>query len=181
MPRHIDTDRRTSEMVAAVTCVLGADGIPGLTMRRIAQQSGISTGSLLHHFGSRERMLRIAAHRTGRALVRAEESDSWWIGLDAFLPVDEEVMGLTCAWLSWVELGRTQPWLHSTVTELRSRERDALGQVHEQRLDESGLDTVVAVLDGLRVTVCASESAMPMERARALLTAASETALGKGA
>jgi AcrR family transcriptional regulator len=173
MPRLIDTDRRTGEMVSAISWVLLADGIPGLTMRRIAQESGISTGSLLHHFGSRERMLRIAAHRTGRTLISAEESDSLWVGLGAFLPVDEEMRRLTSAWLAWLELGRSQAWLEGTVTDLRSRERDALSQMHERRLDESGLDTLVAVLHGLRVAVCLPVDAMPLTRARDLLVGVS--------
>ena len=58
-------------MVTGVNRVLVSPGIPGLTMRSIARQSGISTGSLLHHFRSRERMLGIAAHRTDRELLRA--------------------------------------------------------------------------------------------------------------
>jgi len=89
MPRLIDTDLRTAE---------------SLTMRRIGQQCGISASALLHHFGSREHMLRVAAHRTG----------------------DEESVRLTSAWLSWVELARTQSWLEPTVTDLRHRERKAL-------------------------------------------------------
>ena len=70
MPGLIDTDLRTADMVTGVNRVLVSQGIPGLTMRSIARQSGISTGSLLHHFETRERMLGIAAHRTGRVLVR---------------------------------------------------------------------------------------------------------------
>jgi AcrR family transcriptional regulator len=177
MPRLIDTDVRTAEMVAGVIWVLVTDGIPGLTMRKIAHQSGISTGSLIHHFGDRERMLGIAAHRTGLTLVRAEESDSLLIGLDAFVPVDDEMARLTSAWLGWLELGRSQPWLEATISDLRARERAALSQVHVNRLDEAGLDTVVAILDGLRVAVCAPRSAMPIERARELFSAASVATL----
>ena len=83
MPRLIDTDLRTAEMVTGVNHVLVSHGIPGLTMRLIARESGISTGSLMHHFETRERILRIAAHRTGRALIAAAESDSLWVGADA--------------------------------------------------------------------------------------------------
>jgi hypothetical protein len=122
-------------------------------------------------------MLGVAVHRTGRTLIGGEESDSLWIGLEAFLPIDSEMMRLTSAWLAWVELGRSQVWLESTVRELRLRERDALSRVHEHRLDEGGLDTLVAVLDGLRGAVCASRAAMSLERARELLAETSSSAL----
>jgi hypothetical protein len=133
---------------------------------------------LLQRFETRERMLHIAAHRTGRALIAAAESDALYVGLTASLPVDEVTRALTTAWMSWIDLARTQPWLELTVSELRSRERDALAQVHEtqvygQSLSESELDTLVALLDGLRQAVCASVDPMPLERARDLLMSAS--------
>ena len=77
MPRLIDRDLRTADLVIGVNRVLATHGIPGLTMRMIARESGISTGSLMHHFETRERILRIAAHRTGRTLISAAESDSY--------------------------------------------------------------------------------------------------------
>lgn len=172
MPRWIDTDLRTTDMVTGVNRVLAAHGIPGLTMRMIARQSGISTGSLIHHFESRERILRIAAHRTGRALISNAESDSLWIGVDAYLPDDVETKRLTRAWLAWCELWRSEPWLETTVSDLRARERDALAALHEQPPDDRQLDTLVAILDGLRAAVCAPTSPMPVERARDLLRSA---------
>ncbi len=69
MPRLIDTDLRTRDMVTGVDRVLAAHGIPGLTMRLIARESGLSTGSLMHHFEIRERILWIACQRTGRAMI----------------------------------------------------------------------------------------------------------------
>ena len=97
MPRSIDRDLRTADMVMGVNRVLASHGIPGLTMRMIARESGISTGSLMHHFET----LRIAAPH--RADTHRSPSDSLWIGLDAFLPSDEETRRLTRAWLAWCE------------------------------------------------------------------------------
>jgi AcrR family transcriptional regulator len=171
VPRLIDTDLRTADMVTGVNRVLVALGIPGLTLRRIARESGISTGSLLQHFESRERILRIAAHRTGRALVAAEESDSLWVGVDAFLPGDDEMRRWTRAWLAWCELWRSEPWLRDTIDELRRREREALAQVHEHRLPSQDVDMLVALLDGLRGMVCEPVRPMPLDRARDLFRA----------
>ena len=177
MPRLIDRDLRTADLVVGVNRVLATHGIPGLTMRMIARESGISTGSLMHHFETRERILRIAAHRTGRTLISAAESDSLWIGLDAFLPSDEETKRLTRAWLAWCELWRSEPWLEETVTELRWRERRALAELHEVQPEDPRLDTVVVVLDGLRGAVCAPVSAMCVDRAQDLLRTVSAAVL----
>ena len=57
MPRLIDTDLRTADMVTGVNRVLVSQGIPGSDDAMIARESGISTGSLLHHFETREQML----------------------------------------------------------------------------------------------------------------------------
>jgi AcrR family transcriptional regulator len=100
MPRVIDSNSRTEAMVLGVNRVLVDRGVFGLTLRAIAAESGISSGSLLHHFESRERVLRFAAHRTGLTLVRAVESDGLWDGVAAFLPGDDEMVLLTRAWLA---------------------------------------------------------------------------------
>jgi AcrR family transcriptional regulator len=145
MPRFIDTDLRTTEMVIGVNRVLVAHGIPGLTMRMIARESGISTGSLFHHFESRERILRIAAHRTGRTLIHGARSDALWIGIDAHLPGDAETLRLTRSWLAWCELWRSESWLEEAVTDLRADERSALAELHGQGISPTDRDALVAL------------------------------------
>ncbi|HEY3529098.1 MAG TPA: TetR/AcrR family transcriptional regulator [Nocardioides sp.] len=181
MPRFIDTDQRVADMVTGVNRVVVARGIPGLTMREIARQSGISTGSLMQHFESKERMLLIAAHRTGRALIGAAQSDSLWVGVEAFLPTDGETLRLTRAWVAWCELARSGGYLAETVEELRGSEREALAVLHEGRLSVDSEDTLVALLDGLRGAVCAARSPLDRERARSLLRAAWDSALTRAA
>lgn len=172
MPRLIDSDRRTSEMVTGVVRVLVTDGIPGLTMRRIGEQCGTSPSALLHHFGTREHMLRVAAHRTGRTLISAAEAASLWLGVEAFLPADEDATRLTQAWLAWVELARSQTWLEPTVTELRCREREILRETLGHRGGEPEPELVAALLDGLRQAICAPADPMSLERARELFMSA---------
>lgn len=101
MPRLIDSSSRADAMILGVNRVIVNRGVFGLTLRAIAAESGISSGSLLHHFGSRERVLIIAAGHTGRALVQGIESDAFAIGVDAFLPGDDETLLLTRGWLGW--------------------------------------------------------------------------------
>jgi AcrR family transcriptional regulator len=181
MPRLIDTSSRTEAMLQGVNRVLVTRGVFGLSLRAVAAESGISAGSLLHHYQSREHMLRVAAHRTGRRLVRAIESDSIWIGVEAFLPGDDDTLLLTRAWLGWCELWRSEPWLEPTIQELRGQELVALAELHEHRLSRPDLDTLMALVEGLRSVVCAPRRPMPRQRARDLLRAAATAALASSA
>src|SRR3954453_13157747 len=108
MPRLIETETRTDAVVAAVNEVLARDGAPGLSLRAIARESGVSTSSLLHHFRSREHLIRIAAHRTGRARVRAIDRRTVVDGPLAFLPAGGDDVVDARAWLAWLELWRSE-------------------------------------------------------------------------
>jgi AcrR family transcriptional regulator len=50
--------------------------VAGLSLRAIAQESRVSTSPMLHHFGSLERLLVVAANWTGRARLREMERRS---------------------------------------------------------------------------------------------------------
>jgi AcrR family transcriptional regulator len=173
----IDPYTRTGAMVLAVDNILVSEGVFGLTLRTIARESGISTGSLLHHFGHRERVLGVAAYQTGLSLLEDIRSRSLRHGVEAFLPGDDEGVLLTRAWLSWCELWRSEDWLTQTVDHLRTREQRLLAQVHELRVARPDLNLLTAVIDGLRVAVCAPTRPMPPAQARAMLASASAAAL----
>ena len=168
-------------MVSAIIAILATQGIPGLTLRGIARESRISTGSLLHHFESRERILCVAAHQTGRALLAEIESGVIWHGVPAFLPSDDDTLRLTRAWLGWCELWRSEASLVEIVGSVRRQELAMLAEAHEHRLSRPDLDLLIAVVEGLRHAVCAPVGAMPGSRARELLAAASAAALERSA
>jgi AcrR family transcriptional regulator len=179
MPRLIDSSSRADAMVEGVNRVLVTRGVFGLTLRSIADESRISTGSLLHHFGSRERVLIVAAGRTGRRFLEAIEAETWTVGVEAFLPGDDEMVLLTRAWLGWCELWRSEPVLDQVVGRVRANELHALASAHDLRLSRPDLDTLTALVEGLRSAVCAPLNPMPPRRARQLLRTASSAALAR--
>jgi AcrR family transcriptional regulator len=181
MPRLLDTAGRADTMVRAVNTILITRGVFGLTLRTIARESGISTGSLIHHFEHRERMLALAARRTGRALLDDLSRDAYLDGVAAFVPGDDEGVLLTRAWLAWCELWRSEEFLTHPVADIRQRELRALAEVHDFRLTRPDLDLVTATVDGLRVAVCAPIRPMPPARARDLLRSVSVAALARSA
>ena len=102
MPYILDVDSRTDTLAAAINQVLVRHGPAGLTLRAIARVSGVSPGSMLHHLGSREHLIRVAAGQTGRARCLAIESRAWMEGPLAFLPVTgDDVPRLARGWPGW--------------------------------------------------------------------------------
>lgn len=162
-------------MVLAAIALLAEDGVTGVTLRALARRSGISTGSLLHHFGSREHGLRVAAKRTARWRREEISRRAGREGVLAFLPTagadQDEDLHVERAWLSWCELARTSDWLAESVAQAHAEERALLASTLDYELDRTGLDGVTALVHGLLVGLTLPESRLAIGTARALLSA----------
>jgi len=66
MPKLIDHDRRREEIAEATWRVIHAQGISGVSIRTVAAEAGISTGSLRHVFPSKADLLVHATELVGR-------------------------------------------------------------------------------------------------------------------
>ena len=170
MPQLIDTQTRAGTLAAAVNEVLVTDGIPGLSLRRIAALSRVSAGSIIHHLGGKDRLLSLSAALTARARREDVERRVWEEGVLAFLPNGDDDVLSARAWLAWVELGRNDPTVEPAVTRACREERALLAETLDHGLARDELDLTYAVLDGLRTRVCAPTRPMPPRRARDLLT-----------
>ena len=170
MPLLLDTDTRTGTLVAAINHVLVLHGPTGLTMRRIAQVSGVSTSSMLHHLGSREHLIRVAASQTASARRQDLESRVWRDGPLAFLPETGDQVLDARAWLAWQEMWRSEEFLDKWITRARADERGLLAHVLDFQLARDDLDATIAMIDGLTVAVCAPTAPLRIDRARQILT-----------
>lgn len=73
MPKLIDHDRRREEIAEATWRVIHAEGISGVSIRTVAAEAGISTGSIRHVFPSKTELLVHATELVGRrAWVRIQ-------------------------------------------------------------------------------------------------------------
>ena len=80
----------------AVLHVVGTDGIPGVSNRRIAAQAGVSLGSITYHFASQSDMLRAALSRfvtddTTRLRALAEEYRDKGLSVEDAAAIAEKV------------------------------------------------------------------------------------------
>ena len=170
MPQLIDTGSRAGTLAAAVNELLVTEGIPGLTLRKIAAVSRVSTGSIIHHLGDKNRLLSLSAGLTARALQQDIERRRWFEGVLAFLPTDDDGVLITRAWLAWLELGRSDDIVEPPVSRAVESQRGLLAATLDHRLARDDLDLVVAVIDGLRGAICQPTRPMGPGRACELLT-----------
>src|SRR5260370_33727298 len=73
MAKSIDHDQQREIFAAAALEVITKEGIAGLTVRRVSEQAGDTTGALTHYFRSKDQLLLAASElsapqgREGRA------------------------------------------------------------------------------------------------------------------
>jgi AcrR family transcriptional regulator len=170
MPLLINTETRTDELVLAINHLLAQHGPTGLTLRRIAGASGVHTSSMLHHYGSREHLLRVAAGRTGRARAEDLEVRLPREGVAALLPYSIDDLPDARAWLAWQEMWRSEERLVSTIDHFRDEERFLLARALQLRFVSDDLDGIVALADGLLVALCRPQRPMSLTLARGILT-----------
>lgn len=71
MPKLINHEERKQEIAQAVWAVLAREGIRGVSVRTVAAEAGISTGSLRHVFPSHEEMMLFSLDFVGKRFIRS--------------------------------------------------------------------------------------------------------------
>ena len=70
--RRESEERRRDDLIAAALDLVAEGGIPGATVRAIADRAGVTPGLIRHYFTSKEDLTRVAYHR----LMERMNSDS---------------------------------------------------------------------------------------------------------
>ena len=60
MPKVVDHEERRTELAAAVWRLASRDGLEAVTVRRVAEEAGWSTGAVVHYFADKEDLLLFA-------------------------------------------------------------------------------------------------------------------------
>ncbi|NYI06828.1 TetR/AcrR family transcriptional regulator [Allostreptomyces psammosilenae] len=138
MPKLVDHDQRREELVRAVWEVISRDGIEGATVRKVAEEAGVSVGGLRHYFDSQRGLLLFAAQAIARnvgARVLAHVRRDGLAGperarlmLEEFLPLDAWRRVELDVWLACLVRSRVDP----SMAELR--ETSWVGERHVCRL-----------------------------------------------
>ncbi len=153
----------------AVHGLLASGGIGAITLRAVANRSGVSASGLLTHFQSRDRLLMVASRKTGERRIDDIARRSRRDQVLAFVPTTEDEVADARVWLAFCELGRSDADVGHQIAELRIEERLLIDVLLDRSLDGPELDLLIAVIEGLTVAVCAPRDPLPPERARAVL------------
>ena len=134
-----DPDRTRTAILAATAELIGTHGLEATRHRAIAEQAGVSLGSLSNHFSTREELLHGALHYL--SAIERQRLDQWALSLQtSALNLEEwlariarevalDVQSNRTRWLALVELQLAcarDPKLRPAMETLRDSYRTAL-------------------------------------------------------
>jgi TetR/AcrR family transcriptional regulator, transcriptional repressor of bet genes len=170
MPKLVDHEQRREELAAAVWRLASREGLEAITVRRVAEEAGWSTGALVHYFSDKEELVlfafRTVADRVGRRVARTEERTSDPLELARAmlvegLPIDGERREEVRLWFAFLGLALTRPPLaraqRVTYRAWRDRVAGHLARAQDEGRLRADFDcateaaALVALVDGLAV------------------------------
>jgi TetR/AcrR family transcriptional repressor of bet genes len=183
MPKVVDHEERRAELAAAVWSIASREGLEAVTIRRVAEEAGWSTGALVHYFEAKEELLlfafRTVADRVGRRLAQAEERTSEPLELARAqlvegLPLDAGRRAEVRVWFAFLGLALTRPALaraqRVTYRAWRDRIADRLRDAQERGDLRAEVDcaaeaaALVALVDGLAIQATFEPRALSGQR-----------------
>jgi TetR/AcrR family transcriptional regulator, transcriptional repressor of bet genes len=165
MPKVVDHEQRRAELATAVWRLASRDGLEAVTVRRVAEEAGWSTGAVVHYFSDKEDLLLFAfstvADRVRTRLVEA-------------LPIEKEQQAEVRVWFAFLGLALTRPAFaraqRLTYRAWRGRVAELLLQAQERGDLRPDVDTsaaavaLVAVVDGLSIQATFEPRAVSAKR-----------------
>jgi TetR/AcrR family transcriptional repressor of bet genes len=170
MPKLVDHEERRAELAAAVWRLASREGLEAVTVRRVADEAGWSTGALVHYFAEKEELILFAfltgADRVGRRLAEFDERESDPMErarsqLLEGLPLDRDRKDEVRVWFSFLGLALTRPalaraqrvayraWRDRIADRLRDAQED--GKVRSEADCATEAAALVGLVDGLAI------------------------------
>ncbi|PLR91971.1 TetR/AcrR family transcriptional regulator [Bacillus sp. T33-2] len=167
MPKIVDHEKQKEKVAEAAWRVIRREGIAGATVRKIAVEAGISTGSMRHYFSTQSDLfafsMNLVSKRvknriqnikfTGNPLTDAETL------LFEFLPLDEERSAEMEVWIVFYIKALSDPVLHSLGTQFYEEMKAGItfiidtliknGIARNDLNREIEIETLYALIDGL--------------------------------
>lgn len=180
MLRPMSADR--GDIVAdCMVEMLAEGGYPAVTLRRLADRIGVTPSGVLRWFGSNERMWVIVAARLGWRWIAhvGDQTRFRWPAplrpadctddVHGYLPGTDDEVVWTRVWLALVEVGRHIEGVGVTIDEVDARECTLIARMLGPGSDPVAVDSIIAVVRGLRHAICSSERPMPVRAAHVVL------------
>ncbi len=187
MPKVVDHDARRRDFIKAAYETITESGLANTTVRAVARKAGYTTGALVHYFGDKNELIRLALDYSGEVVRdRMVAVHKQQRGRKALREIVVEALPLDkqrdANWRVWLAL-----WYHSEDNvdmrrEEKRRYREWTGRL-ERALKESVDDgeilksidvrlevqALIAFIDGLGVQHLMSSRGMSAKRLTTLL------------
>lgn len=157
-------------------------GMSGLSVRAVAARAGVAIGTVQHHFPTKAAMLLAAmdaisidaVHAYDEAAQDADAEGRLLATVRLLVPSGRESR-VSRVWLAFAACAPTDPAVGARYQELWARTERGLAAGFSAAVPaapspavEDAATELLALLDGLAVTVLAEPQRMPAERARAI-------------
>ncbi len=182
MPKIVDHDARRQELIEASWRVIAAEGLEGVTMRKIAAEAGCTTGRLTHYFADREALILaslrtsydVTGDRARQAIANNSSNQEMLLQFaEEMLPADEERLR---EWKVWIAF-----WSAATVDKALAVENDARHQAWADELADlikdaapkadarQEADLLIGLINGVGLHAAVNPTKENLDRARRLL------------
>lgn len=189
MPTRIDLEQRRKDVIEAGFRLLVAEGISGLSLRKVAAESGLNIGSVRHYFHDHRHLLVAAAtevgDRMGKRLTRYPADsltgltdepavDALQALVEELLPLDDERRVESIVLTEFIVAARVNPIFRPVTEQMAADMRqvitDALGVLDVPDPAEEA-ERLVAVLGGLILDAVTPHGSLTADRLRKTLRA----------
>jgi|SRR6185312_3380908 len=186
MAKSVDHSERREIFAAAALRVIQKEGIAGLTVRRVSQEAGFTTGALTHYFQSKDQLLVEASEQSAKLvreqMLKAEEIAP---ALEAIRQVVALALPLTPVrrsyWRIWVGFWERSSYDDGVARVMRLRYaewRERLARLLKRAKVEGDVapdvdipqaaNALVALIDGIGVEVLLGVQKISPARQRAM-------------
>lgn len=126
MPKIVDHDQRREQLAEAAWRVIRRDGVEGASVRSVADEAGMSLGSLRHYFTTQSELLefsmRLVSERVNKRIQNMTYSGNPRQDIEAIIselvPLDEERLAECEVWLAFVGSALAHPKLRELSQEV---------------------------------------------------------------
>jgi AcrR family transcriptional regulator len=178
MPKIVDHETRRRELIEASWKVIAAEGLEGVTMRKIATEAGCTTGRLTHYFADREALILAALQVSNKATSNrvndiiasnATAYDKLLQMAEQTLPLDEDRRTEVKIWLAF--------WSAATIDHSLAKENDArmnewfsaliplLKEVAPKANADHEANLLIGLVNGLGIQIAVNPTKTNLERA----------------
>jgi len=169
MPKIVDHDKQRVLVAEAAWRIIRRDGMEQASVRNIAEEAGISVGSMRHYFSTQSELLLYAmnlvservSHRVQQMSFTSSPMENMKCLLLEFLPNTEEKLAEMEVWYAFTARSKTDSTLKELADTVYDELRQAVGSVitYLMKLDlsrpdldkELEIERLYALVDGLGI------------------------------